>query len=239
MRKSIVWTTLLALAIIVMACDSGSSTQVADNDWSTEGLRGKVKSVTQRNYQAQNQLGGWVKGPSGQTYFIKRFTPEGFNETETTYYVTDNSIYGGTLYEYDGQGNLLKINRVGPDGGITSYTEITERQGKIRPLKFENYFVAPEENTLTGSSTMTWENGRVKESQFFNPNGIEVSKSGSTYDDNGHIAEFTRVSYEQNNSMTMKYTYLSYDEQGNWTSAVKEIVGMNYREYIERAYVYY
>ncbi len=229
---------LISLLIVVTSGCGNSTDKVEDNDWSAEGLKGKVKSVIERNFQAQSQSGNWGKGSAGQSYLVKNFDKNGFKQSENSYFVNDNSLYGRSTYEYD-DGNLTKINRYGADNNKAGYDSLTERLGKIRPLKFDNYFVVPGETAKTGFTEMVWEGARVNETKRYDQNSRLISQSLSTYDENNHVAELKRETFGQNSTQTIRYTYLSYDDKGNWTSALKQIIGFNFQEIIERVYEYY
>jgi hypothetical protein len=227
----------ILMMFLIIGC--GEEVVLEDNDWTITGLKGQVKSINQRTYRAQNQRGEWIKGPANQTYSVKNFDENGFNIDEKSYFINDNSLYGGSTYEYDAENNLTKIIRLGGDGSVVGYTEIIERIGKVRPSKFDSYFVSPDETTKTGSSRMVWVDHLVTETNFYDKDGKLTSKSTTLYNEQRSINEFTTVRFSENSTMTVKYIYLSEDNLGNWTSALKEIVGFNYQEIVDRSIVYY
>ena len=227
----------ILMMFLIIGC--GEEVVLEDNDWTITGLKGQVKSINQRTYRAQNQRGEWIKGPANQTYSVKNFDENGFNIDEKSYFINDNSLYGGSTYEYDAENNLTKIIRLGGDGSVVGYTEIIERIGKVRPSKFDSYFVSPDETTKTGSSRMVWVDHLVTETNFYDKDGKLTSKSTTLYNDNRNIEEFNTLRFSENSTMTVKYTYLSEDNLGNWTSALKEIIGFNYQEIVDRSIVYY
>lgn len=237
MKPTSILFASIFIALLISSC--GDSVILEDNDWTISGLNGQVKSINQRTYRAQDQRGEWVKGPANQTYSIKTFDENGYNLDDREYFVNDNSFYGGSTFEYDADNNLTKINRLGGDESLVGYTEIIERIGKVRPSKFDTYFVSPDETTKTGSSRMVWTDYLVTETNFYDKDGKLISKSTTLYNDDRSMDEFTTVRFSENSSMTVKYTYLSYDQQGNWTSALKHIVGFNYREIVDRRIEYY
>ena len=228
---------IILIMVVVSGCDS--SVVLEDNDWTISGLSGQVKSINRRTYRAILQRDEWSKGPSNQTYSIKNFDKNGFSIDEKQYFINDNSLYGGSTFEYDSENNLIKINRIGGDGSPVGYTEIIERIGKVRPSKFDTYFVSPEETTKTGSSRTVWTDYLVTESNFYDKGGKLISKSTILYNEDRSIDEFTTLRFTENSNMTVKYTYLSKDNHGNWTSALKEIIGFNYQEIVDRNIVYY
>ena len=227
----------ILIMFLIISCDK--SVVLEDNDWTISGLKGQVKSINQRTYRAQKQQGEWTKGPANQTYSITNFDQSGFNIDYKQYFINDNSFYGGSTYVYDAEKNLTKINRIGGDESIIGYTEIMERIGKVRPSKFDSYFVSPEETTKTGSSRMVWLDYLVTETNFYDKDGKLTSKSTSTYNEDRSLDEFTTERFSEKSTMLVKYTYLTEDNLGNWTSALKEIIGYNRQEIVDRSIVYY
>jgi len=230
---------LSALILIGLLSSCGGETELVDNDLTISGLNSQVETITRRTYQARKTNDGWGKGPVSQTYSIIKFDNGGFKINENTYFVNNNQLYSGIKYDYDSENNLVRINRLGGDGSQVGYTEIVKRIGKVRPSKFNNYFVSPDETTKTGSSIMTWEDYLVKESTFFDKDGAQISSSSTSYNKDRHITEFSTFKTGDKTTMILKYTYLDYDKNGNWTLALKEFIGFNFQEMVERIIEYY
>jgi hypothetical protein len=237
MKPVSTYIACVLMMFLISSCDN--SVVLEDNDLTISGLKGQVKSINQRTYRAVKKRNDWTKGPANQTYSIKNFDPNGFNIDDKQYFINDNSFYGGSTFVYDAENNLIKINRLGGDESMIGYTEITERIGKVRPSKFDTYYVSPEETTKTGSSSMVWVDYLVTETNFYDKDGKLTSKSSTLYNEDRSLNEFTTVRFAENSTMTVKYTYLSEDNHGNWTSALKEIIGFNYQEIVDRSITYY
>lgn len=238
MRKLLSFGCLLVL-VLVVSCGSDNLLN-EDNSWTSDNLRAKVKSVTEVGFQAINQNGQWVKNTRNQTYSIKSYSAEGFIISERRYYSDTNELTAGFNYVYDDDGNIVKINAIDPEGNVSGFSDIQERDGKVGILKYSDFFGNSANSMATGNTEMTWKDHKLQSSVAYSIVGDLISGTTYAYDANGNISSFSIKNYtEGQRDVVIKSTYLTFDEKNNWLSQLKEYEGYPVTEIVERRYEYY
>lgn len=229
----------LSILVLVMSCGSGDMPN-EDNSWTGANLRGKVKSVTEVGFQATNQNGEWVKGVRNQTYSVKTYSPTGFIISERRYYSDSNEFSAGFEYVYDEDGNVTRINAIDPEGNISGFSDVQERDGKVGIRAYADFFGNDANSMATGNTEMTWKNHRLIESKAYQITGDLISHVKYEYNSHGDISKFIIDNNgPDQQDVTINSTYLEFDEQGNWLRQLKEYESYPVTEILERRYEYY
>jgi hypothetical protein len=237
MRKTV---SLLLFILLVAACsDSAKDIPNEDNSWTGANLRGKVKTLTEVGFQASKQGEKWVKGVRNQTYTVKYYNTEGFLTQERTRYSDTNELVSGFNYVYDDEGNLTRINVIDPTGAIAGYSDIEERDGKVGIRRYTDFYGEGVSAMPTGKTLLTWENYKLKESKTYDLLDELKSTASYVYDENGDLSVFSIKNYGGQRDVVIRTSYLSFDEQQNWLSQLKEYEGYPITEIVERRYEYY
>lgn len=232
------WYKIIGLGLLLLGI--GAYAQEKENDWTKEGLKGKVKSVSEVKYTIK---GSNIEGNSKtiEYYNLKGYRTEEYwinikygNSEKTTYiYDTKNNIielnnYDSKrkqdkriIYSYDDKGNMIQETLY--RGGVINYTSIYNDKGK--EVECKNY---DEEGQLTDICI-----------SIYDEKGDFVE--GKQYDANGKfIGDFKKVHLDTGISILsgLKYTY-RYDEIGNWIE--KTYYSKNEKPYyiIKREIEYY
>lgn len=238
MRKMLTFG-LLSLLVLAMSCEADSPPN-EDNSWTGANLRGRVKSVTEVGFQASNQSGEWVKNIRNQIYNVKNYTASGFLSRERSYYSDTNELTTGFDYVYDAQGNVTRINMIDPAGNVAGYSDIQEREGKVGIKSYTDFFGIGSDAINTGKTELTWENYKLKSSSTYSATGELMSGTTYEYDKDGNVSVFSVKNFGNGQrDVTIKSTYLTFDEKNNWLSQLKEYEGYPVTEILERRYEYY
>ncbi len=228
-----------SVMVLLFSCGSGDMPN-EDNSWTGANLRGQVKSVTEVGFQATKQNGEWVKGTRNQIYNIKQYTATGFIISERRYYSDTNVLSAGFDYVYDDEGNITRINAIDPQGNITGFSDVQEREGKVGIRKYADFFGNDANSMATGHTEMTWKNHRLMETKAYQITGELINHVTYAYNSHGDISSFSIDNNAPNqNDVVIKSTYLEYDDQGNWLRQLKEYEGYPVTEILERRYEYY
>lgn len=229
------------LSMLVLAVSCGSDNILnKDNSWTRDNLRSKVKSITEVGFQAINQNGQWVKNTRNQTYSVKSYSAEGFIISERRYYSDTNELTGGFNYVYDDDGNIIRINSIDPEGNVSGFSDVQERDGKTGILRYNDFFGDATSSMATGNTEMIWKDYKLQSSIAYSITGDLMSGTTYAYDANGNVSSFSIKNYgEGQRDVVIKSTYLSFDEQNNWLSQLKEYEGYPVTEIVERRYEYY
>lgn len=238
MRRILSLGCFLILALAV-SCGSNDLPN-EDNSWTGANLRGQVKSVTEVGFKAIKQNGEWVKGLRNQTYNVKNYTTDGFITSERSYYSDTNEPNSGFDYVYDDDGNVIRVNAIDPEGNISGFSDVQERDGKVGIRYYSDFFGNESNSMATGSTEMTWKNHRLIESKAYQITGELTSHVKYEYDSHGDMSKTIIDNYAQGQrDVTINSTYLEFDEQGNWLRQLKEYEGFPVTEILERRYEYY
>lgn len=142
---------LLFLSFLLFAFHS--TEHKTKNDWAEQNLKGKVKSISENEYNAVQKSHKIKKGAStGSESYV--FNEMG-NMTEQNIYNPDGTLFSNFTCTYDGNGNKIEQNRF-TNGVLFRKSTFTfdENGNIIEELMYinrrENYF----ENSLTSMMAM-------------------------------------------------------------------------------------
>ena len=105
----------LFLALLIVAC--GNETK--KNDLTKNNLYGKVRSLTEKEYEPIEKFGEITKGKITEYSFPNTiiYNDKG-NEIEMSFYKSDGSLNSKSTYEYDDKGNMIEQNKYNSDGSL-------------------------------------------------------------------------------------------------------------------------
>lgn len=231
---------LVLTAFAVIASCQNSSKSTSDNSLTQDNLSGKVKRVLEVTYNGVNDRGTWRKDKPTQTYLVKSYDENGFKLNERSYYTDSNQLSWGFDYIYDEDQNLLKVESIDVQGNITGYSEVVNREGKVRILEYREFFMNGDSAINTGKTEMTWEGFKLQNATNYESQGELVSTNAYTYNDKGDLASFDiNTKKPQERYVKMNAEYANFDEKGNWTVMFKQYESLPIKEFIERQIEYY
>ena len=109
---------LLAVMVVVYSCQDSKAQK---NDWEKEGLKGKVKSVKEVEYNTIDTLGQIQKGIL-RHHLLKIFNKKGYL-IERYYFESDkDTLESKVMYKYDDKWKLLEASRLKPNKSLFSKT---------------------------------------------------------------------------------------------------------------------
>lgn len=192
---------LLALAILLIASFRAKET----NDWASENLNGKVKSITVFNYKGILRLGKLEKGEFGYPFkTIRNYNPQG-NRIDETDYNNYQDVDNRLAYKYNKRGRRIEASQY--NLGTTLSKRINylyDAKGNQIQENICSYF---DSGNLFTKATFKynafqsfWGNGNPIRFGFYEP------------DFNGSQTEINF--YNENGSLSTRYTY-EYDYKGN------------------------
>lgn len=196
--------TLLLLAIAVSCFAQHTIHNQFRNDLHRLKLKGKVKAVTENEYNG--------KGDSLKLKSVSKFDTSG-NEVEFFTYSSTGVIQSKTVFRYNDSGKLQEEVRYKADGTMNVRTtcKYDEKGNKI------------EEYNYDGSGTMFMKivskydsKGNRLTKDSFNEFGALFLKCNSKYDEDGN--EVSSREYDSHKSLKFSttYDYEDYDKAGNW-----------------------
>ena len=200
---------LLLLTFITISCSK-------NNEWVRNGLHGKVKSINEKYYDAENKFGAWTYGDSSSYGLIHySFTNKGdYNGTE--YYDNGKLCFkyipkhkDGKLIEvcqYDQDGKLInnmKINQISAEvEEATSFDENGLKKSKCKSYYKNNIFIGGEDSIF--------EKGK--------PNGKKIGKAA--IDSKGNIQSYLVVDEKGKEESYKRFEYLEFDKMNNWIKRI-------------------
>jgi len=178
------------------------------NDWTKEGLKGKVKSYTQCTYEAFDRFGKIEKGEklSGEQMIYN----EKGNLIEENHY-SNGIIKWKNTYKYDEKENLIEENRYWSDTLYKKHTYKYDEKGNLIEANYHYY----SSDSILDYSKYTYkydEKGNLTEGNRY-LYGILDSKTIYKRDEKGNlIAENVYSDYGDGVQGGQAY---EYDEKGN------------------------
>lgn len=193
---------LLLILILLSSCSGTIS------DLDEAGLKGKVKSLTEHQYDARHEEGSWVAG--------------------------DPSFYGHRIMIYDKDGVYTKSIALNEFNDTTGYTTCRREGGEL----VEERYVSTLEDRTTRSlmervsdeqvNFEVWEGDRLyyEGANYFDSRG-RISRQVRVVNDlevTNHyvyekdlLVENYQVDYTGQRTLTQLYEYVEFDGKGNWT----------------------
>ncbi len=240
MKRILIFMTL---AVLLCACKgeaSGDLIPVLKFD----GMRGDVAKVKEWKYDVQEKFGEFIKGDV-EGMIESHFSQDGHKIKEISYGGDGDREYTA-VYEYDGilctyykkeyesshmkdQNHEVKCEI---DGNQVTETVFREGETKVSTFTYE---MGPLYLKLTDS--------KGDEQRFYFDQAGRLLRSDAytnttyKYDSNGDLIYVHNEGGDsEGNTYTITYEYLSYDEKGNWLTAVYSF--NDNKEFLERNITY-
>lgn len=221
-----------AAMILLLSCSTEKQKGNAKTDVNEMGLQGKVKSLIEIEYLAEDKFGELIKGDikaktvyyfneSGNLIDEKLYEADGtLTKRETMFYDSNghiieyNQYYKNILesretYNYDNAGNKVVVNYFDTDGNLTGKT-INKFDNKGNEVKCNEY---DSEGSLERIYTSNFDTkGNKIQEILYEPDGIVKRKTISRFDERGNEIETSHFNPDGN--LDNKYNR-KYDIQGN------------------------
>ncbi|HEY5593240.1 MAG TPA: hypothetical protein VIK55_19765 [Paludibacter sp.] len=200
---------LILIAFLTFSCSK-------NNDRVRRGLHGKVKSINEKYYVADNRFGEWTYGDSS-SYGLLHFS------------FTDKGVYSGTEF-YDTRrlsrkdipkykdGKLIEACQYDQDGKLIDKTKINQLSAEVeeiisfdengRKKSISKYYY--KNNIFIGSEDSLFEKGK--------PIGKKIGKA--IIDSNGNIQSYLVVDEKGKEVSYKRYEYLEFDKMKNWIKSI-------------------
>jgi len=193
---------LLLLFSFLVSCSSGSP------DLNRSGLKGKVKSVKEMQFEATHENDHWVAGKP--------------------------TIYGGRIVNYDQNGLYVESIAISSAGDTTGISSCKRTNGEMVEERFRSLYDRSTSRTILERVSAeqvnfeVWQNEkRVYEgANYFDGKGRllrQVQVGGDrevniyhVYEKNLLVENF-REEISGERTATQQYEYDEFDEKGNWT----------------------
>ncbi len=184
---------VILILLLLNQISSTAQNKPRKNDWATENLLGKVKTVKQTCYRAIDKSGEIIKGIRIDNSLKKNYAPPEYVNDYTTYhksgyievkyvYNADDSLLSKVHHKYDNNWNLLEVNDYDSN------------------------------NVLETKSTYKYDDkGNRIESKSSYGSGKVYYRDISKYDDKGN--EIETIAFDMN-KLPSRTTY-KYDDKGN------------------------
>lgn len=202
----------IILLVLLSSCAGGRKQK---SDVEEMKLKGKVKTMAEYSYEAEEKFGEIQKGKRLVETKNYHFDPAySFDERgmikEVVAYTVNSSIAEKTINKYDGNGHLIESSSYNFNGSLRSrQTNTYNNQG----LKVEegNYDAI---GTISQKSIYKYDNNKnLIEAIGYNKSGTQDYKQIMKYNNKNQMIE--NVFYDPQNKLLTKITYVN-DEQGNW-----------------------
>lgn len=220
--KPVLFITMYAIPVICMAQGEKK------NDWTGQGLKGKVKTVRTCLASSENIEALRNTSFSDKDYWVDSFSNTG--QYLKYYSISDGKFITKIDYKYDIRGSLIE-EMINDNGAITKMTynikydsagneielkifENSVSQGWTRSkYKMGKLTEVEDSSVLLGKSIIVYQyddKGRVMEKEVYNPSHPEDKSIGKyQYDDKGNIKELAW--YNTNRTLQERVAY-KYDD---------------------------
>ena len=205
---------LLLPSVVISIFITGCSKEQKENDLTKFNIKGDVKSIKYRAYDATVRFGEIEK--ENRKYYDEAYFNDEGNQVETIFYNPDGGINWKYTYEYDEEGNNVRVIEYKSDGSINSkYTsEYDEEGNQVGMIKYKS------DGSIDRKYTNEYdEEGNQVETIFYMSDGKIRWKDTYEYDEEGNEVE--KITYDSDGSIDYKYTYeYEFDIEKNWTSKI-------------------
>lgn len=215
MKWSVKWLIFIFLTAILMSCGNESQYR----EW---GLKGKVKSVTEKYYAAEYD-GERIEKGKGLPYGNYRLV---FDEkgrlVEITYFDENGKVSGKSITVREG-GKVREENFYNGEGKLETTTKVTHVSDN--EIAFEAY---DGEGVMVRNGTSFLEKGRVVKQLLRMYEDGAVSKEFTLltdFDGDDNMVSQKQLDKDGDTYVTL-YEYRQFDENGNWTEAITYLNGM-------------
>lgn len=206
--------------------------------WKRFGLKGKVKSFTERTYDAEKKFGKWENGDLKISGHNKTMFNESGEITEIDYLDEDLKLTTKYIPTYKDD-NVIEENYFDESGALNSsnkFTNISSDKKEYERLDKEGRKEMDEilyysKNQITKSIINSYYNGNV----------LDVFTATFEYDKNNHLISMKQVNKKGEIILFIKFEYLEFDQKGNWTKRLNydESDEENPKSIFIREYEYY
>ena len=202
-------------------------------------LKGKVKTITEYNYEG-TEINGVIQKTSLNHTSVIKYNVDGqiTNEGSYTYLyndkgkliekrISENEVF---KYKYDEKGNILEGNFYFKDQIQDKEIYKTDALGRITETKYYN----PDHSLRTTSYNKYDNLGNLVEVQFKESDGNIAGTITYKYDQNRNlIQENFNDNPPSSKDFRAKYEYLKFDQKGNWTEMLEYNSGSDYIDRLE------
>jgi hypothetical protein len=192
------------------------------NDLSRLKLKGKVRSVTESEYNAGHDVLKWKS--------VTRFNDSG-NVVGFVTYSSAGEVLSRTTFQYNDTGKVIEENRYKADGTLNVRTTY---QYDLKGNKIEEYnYDAAGTMFMKVLSKFDGKGNRIVKDSY-NEFGSLFLKCNSKFDNEGHEVEAKEYDSHHGLKFTTTYDYQDTDNSGNWlkrtTYKNDEVTVINDRE---------
>jgi hypothetical protein len=235
---------VLVTALIIFSCNEKKETAKTNTDWFVDNLKGEVQKVVETPYKTDStgKIGDMDSccieiaeyDSAGNIVRVASQDSKGTVTHEETFTKYDNGLFKEIVTTEKGKVTHRISVKIDKDGKYSTAEEY-DSTGKLS--SFYKDIVQNDYNQLTSmkqynpdsslksSFTTDYDKQIFKGQINKDSSGKETSRSSAKVDDKGNQVEFTRTSTmkdsttkkDSTTTKVTKYTYQSYDEQGNWT----------------------
>jgi YD repeat-containing protein len=198
---------LLVTVCLLSSCSDDRPPAKTSSYLDNMGLKGKVKSLIETEYNAESKLGEIQKGNIIKTKAINLFNENG-NTLEYQLFNADGSQNAKGTYKYDDKGNMIEVTHF-RDGKLSS-KDTYEFDNKEYEVNSKSYL--PDGSLESRGKNKYDEKGNKIEEIYFQANGKLDTKYTSKFDEKGNVIETN--GYNSNGGLTTKTSH-RYDEKGN------------------------
>ena len=191
MTKSVLYGAMVSLSLVFFSCGGGD----ARNDRSDLSLRGKVKSVTEKQFHAVvTQTGDIEKGSffrlDGEWDFVEKFNKDGIF-TSIAFLDRDGDTVSKSVYEYEG-GKLATKSFYDPGLKMKSQYEY-DSQGRVKLVcDFDE-----DGDLMLATSTEYNDDNLIETSTTYNKQGKYLQQSVSQKNKKGFVTDFKYYNEER------------------------------------------
>lgn len=192
MTKSILYGALVSLPLFFFSCGGDGGR----NDRSDLSLRGKVKSVTEKQFHALvTDEGDIVKGAffrtEGEWDFVEKFNKDGMF-TSISFLDRDGDTISKSIYEYDEKGKLASKSFYDPTLKMKSEYEY-DSQGRVKLT----YDFDEDGDLMLATSTEYNDDNLIETSTTFNKQGKYLRQSVSQKNKKGFVTDYKYYNEER------------------------------------------
>jgi len=198
---------LLVTFIILTSCSNS-------NDWNRFRLNGKIKTYSERNYEAEKMFGEWENGDI-EYYGHYRVSFDSEGNYQWIEYLDDDNELSGKLIPKRENGVIIEEAYYNEDGDLISKTKI------IHNSKDELEFIVYNKDgeKITQEKSYFANNRFIKHQyQTFEDNKAKEEYTVVfEYDKDGNLVSEKQTDIKGEITYFLKFEYLAFDENKNWT----------------------
>jgi len=208
-KISIQSSFLLLLTFITISCSK-------NNDWVRNGLHGKIKSINEKYYAAENKFGAWTYGDSSSYGLIhSSFTNKGVYSGNE--YYDKGRLFTKYIPKYK-DGKLIEVCQYDQDGKLIVKTKMNQISAEVlETISFD------QNGRIKSKSKACYKNNIFigGEDAFFENGKLTGKRIGKTVNDsNGNIQSYLVVDEKGKEVSYKRFEYLEFDKMKNWIKSV-------------------